>query len=103
MNGHIKRDEGGRTVSMAAEKGKAPNIRDVAALAGVSYQTASEISALTQPPSDGEDGPDGPDSGGSGDQYVTLEQHLHSPKPIDRVESYRAGKTLISLAKEALK
>jgi DNA-binding LacI/PurR family transcriptional regulator len=30
-------------MSMAAEKGKAPNIRDVAALAGVSYQTVSRV------------------------------------------------------------
>jgi len=30
-------------VSLAGEKGKAPNIRDVAALAGVSYQTVSRV------------------------------------------------------------
>ena len=69
---------------------------------GVSYATAVDISTLTQPPPGGSDNPDDP-TYGSGDQYVTLEQHLHSPKPIDSVESYRAGKTLISLAKEALK
>ena len=43
MNGHIKGDRAERTVSMAGEKGKAPNIRDVAALAGVSYQTVSRV------------------------------------------------------------
>jgi hypothetical protein len=65
----------------------------------VSYQTASDISAMTDSSTD--DGQGGPGSGG-GDQYVTLEQHLHSPRPIDSVEAYRGGKTLISLAKEAL-
>lgn len=69
-------------------------------IAGFSYQTAADISALTSPPPGGDDGSGG--TGGSGDQYNELNLHLHSPKPIDSVEAYRGGKTLISLAKEAL-
>lgn len=66
----------------------------------VSYQTASDISSMANASDD--DGPDErPGSGKGGNTNLTLE--LHSPKPIDSVESYRAGKTLISLAKEALK
>ena len=64
----------------------------------ISYQTAADISAMTNSPDDG-----GYGGSGGGDQYVSLEQHLHSPRPIDSVEAYRGGKTLISLAKEALK
>lgn len=73
-------------------------------MAGVSYATAADISAMTSPQPGGNDGPDTPSDGtdgGRGDVSLTLE--LHSPKPIDSVESYKAGKTLISLAKEALK
>lgn len=73
-------------------------------VAGVSYQTAADISAMTSPSNEGggnDGGSDGGGNGGPGDVNLTLE--LHSPKPIDSVESYRAGKTLISLAKEALK
>lgn len=71
-------------------------------MASVSYQAAADISAMTQASADANNGSDGTDGteGGKGDVSLTLE--LHSPKPIDSVESYRAGKTLISLAKEAL-
>lgn len=73
-------------------------------MAGVSYQTAADISAMTQVPSGSDDGPDGPGSGGeSGGGDISLTLELHSPKPIDSVETWRAGKTLISVAKEALK
>ena len=71
-------------------------------MADVSYRTASDISALTNPSNNDGEGPERTDSG-YGDKYVTLEQHLHSPKPIDSVEAYRAGKTLVAAAKEALK
>lgn len=72
-------------------------------MAGVSYQTAADISAMTQASSDASgDGPDDGTGGGGGDTYVTLEQHNHSPKALDSVAVYRGGKTLISLAKEAL-
>lgn len=72
-------------------------------MAGVSYQTAADISAMTQAASDAaNDGPDEPGSGG-GDTYVTLEQHNHSPKALDTIALYREGKSLISLAKETLK
>jgi hypothetical protein len=65
----------------------------------VSYQTASDISAMRDADDDEPGGPGrGPGSGGD----LILEQHLHSPKPIDSTASYRAGKSLISLAKEAL-
>ena len=70
-------------------------------VASMSYQTAADISAMTTGSNNPGNGPDGP-NGGSGDTIVTLEQHLHSPEPIDSVRAYRAGKTLISLAKEAL-
>lgn len=39
----------------------------------------------------------------SGDTYVTLEQHNHSPKALDHIALYREGKSLISLAKETLR
>lgn len=69
----------------------------------VSYQAASDISAVTQSSQGPNDGPDGPGSnGGGGDTYVTYEQHLHSPTPIDSVTMYRNGKSLISLKKEEL-
>lgn len=71
-------------------------------MAGVSYQTAADISAMTQASAEVDDDSNLPGGGGRGDQYVTLEQHLHSPKPIDSVEAYRGGKSLISLAKETL-
>lgn len=70
----------------------------------MSYQTAADISAMTtvdaQSSGDGTDGPDGGPI--SSDNSVNLTLELHSPKPIDSVEAYRGGKTLISLAKEAL-
>ena len=66
----------------------------------VSYQAAADVSSFIEDnPVDGKGGP-GQGPGGGGD--IILEQHLHSPKPIDSVQSYRAGKSLISLAKEAL-
>lgn len=68
---------------------------------GVSYATAADISTMTQASSEPGDGPDD-GRGGGGDQHVTFEQHLHSPKPIDSVEAWRAGKSLISLAKTTI-
>lgn len=85
---------------------EANKMSDILAMApimpGVSYQTAADISAMTQASAATDVEADVPGSGG-GDTYVTLEQHNHSPKPIDSVETYRGGKTLIGLAKEALK
>jgi tape measure domain-containing protein len=69
---------------------------------GVSYQTAAAISAMTQPPPEGEGGPDD-GSGGGGDTYVNLEHHIHAPGPVDSTKVWRGDKSLISLAKEALK
>jgi tape measure domain-containing protein len=70
----------------------------------MSYQTAADISAMTTVDSQSsDDGTGGPDGGPiSSDNSVNLTLELHSPKPIDSVEAYRGGKTLISLAKEAL-
>lgn len=43
MNVHILFDEGEKSVSTPLDRNRAPNIRDVAALAGVSYQTVSRV------------------------------------------------------------
>lgn len=69
----------------------------------VSYQTASDISSMTQT-SNGSGNDGGSGEGGSGmvDKSTNLTLELHSPKTIDSVEAWRAGKSLISLAKEAL-
>lgn len=70
-------------------------------MAGVSYQTASEIASMTSSsPDDGSDDGTNGSGGGRGDTNLAL--HLHSPKPIDSVEAWRSGKSLISLAKETL-
>lgn len=69
---------------------------------GVSYQTAAEISALTQSPP-GEDGGDGTGGSGGGDTYVNLEHHIHGDGPVDSTKVWRGDKSLIALAKEALK
>ena len=67
----------------------------------VSYETASDISVATQASAEADNDPDAPGSGG-GDTYLTYEQHLHSPTPLDSVKIYRDGKSLISLKKEEL-
>ena len=88
--------------SLTREANKMSSILAVSPIqASVSYQTAADISELTAPPADNGEG--GDDGTGRGDQYNELNLHLHSPKPIDSVEAYRGGKTLIGLAKEALK
>lgn len=69
--------------------------------ADVSYRNAASISADTLASADALAAQF--ESGGGGDTYVTLEQHNHSPEPLDSVTVYRNGKSLISLAKEALK
>jgi DNA-binding LacI/PurR family transcriptional regulator len=43
VNVHILFDEGEKSVSTPLDRNRAPNIRDVAALAGVSYQTVSRV------------------------------------------------------------
>ena len=66
----------------------------------VSYQAASDISNLTQAAAqaaaDEASKPPPPPS------EVNYTQILQSPKPIDSVASYRAGKSLIALKKEEL-
>jgi hypothetical protein len=68
---------------------------------GTTYENASAISAETQannpPPPDDEGG-----SGGGGNHYYKYEQHLHSPKAIDPVDAWRAGKSLFAIKKEEL-
>lgn len=75
-------------------------------MATVSHQQASDISTSINPPSNGPDDGTGTTpgngSGGKGDTKIDLTLELHSPKAIDSVDAYRAGKSLISLAKEAL-
>ena len=67
----------------------------------VSYQEAAGISARLTP--EETDVESGSGSNGIGEQNFELNLNLHSPKPIDSLETYRAGKTLISIAKEAVK
>jgi hypothetical protein len=69
-------------------------------MAGVSYQTAAELSAVTQATEQAE--AEAAQFEGAGDTYVTYEQHLHSPKPLDSVTVYRGSKSLLSLKKEEL-
>jgi tape measure domain-containing protein len=65
----------------------------------VSYNTAADISAVTQATAEAaaEEA-----ASGSGDTYLSYEQHLHSPTPLDSVTIYRDGKSLISLKKQEL-
>lgn len=67
----------------------------------VSYNTAADISSLTSRSSE-ESGPGVPGEGSGGDTYVTYEQHLHSPKPIDSVEAYRASRSLLQMKRHEL-
>ena len=67
--------------------------------ADMSYRAAADISAETQASADALAALE---SGGGGDTYLTYEQHISSPTPLDSVTIYRNGKSLISQAKEAL-
>lgn len=89
--------------ALTREANKMSDILAVAPIAaGVSYQTASSIAAMTQASAEAA-ASDASEADKRGDTYVTLEQHNHSPKALDAISIYRDGKSLLSLAKETLK
>lgn len=85
--------------SLTKEANKMSSILSAAPIVPtVSYATAADISAATQAsPSD--DGSGGKGGGGRGGDTYNYTQILQSPQPIDSIESYRKGRSLLAMKK----